>query len=79
VATRRSARSVVRLAIQLINQAAEALLWLTRGLSFTAQALRRHVDNPSEELNVSFSKAYDATLSKQHGFVVRGIFSVSFL
>jgi len=59
------------------RKAAEALLWLTRGLSFTAQALRRHVDNPSEELNVSFSKAYDATLSKQHGFVVRGIFSVA--
>lgn len=38
----------------LTGQAAEALLWLTRGLSFTAQALRRNVDNPSEELSVSF-------------------------
>ena len=61
----------------LIAQAAEALLWLTRGLSFTAQALRRHVDNPTEELNVSFTKGYENTLSKYHGFMVRPIFTVS--
>lgn len=36
--------------------ATEGLLWLSRGLDFTAQALRRSIENPEEELNVSFTK-----------------------
>ncbi|KAG2225289.1 hypothetical protein INT45_001513 [Circinella minor] len=55
----------------------EGLLWLTRGLDFTAQALRRSVDNPEEELNVSFTKSYENTLKKHHSFVVRPVFGLA--
>lgn len=48
-----------------------------RGLDFTAQALRRNVDNKDEELSVSFREAYANTLKKFHGFLIRPIFSVS--
>lgn len=46
------------------------------GLDFTAQALRRNLDNPSEELTVSFTQAYEATLKKYHSIVVRPVFGV---
>jgi hypothetical protein len=48
-----------------------------RGLDFTAQALRRSMDNPAEELNISFTKAYEQTLRKNHNMLVRPVFSVS--
>lgn len=57
--------------------ATEGLMWLLRGLQFTLAALRRSLDNPDEELSVSFTKAYEATLSKHHSFVVRPVFSVA--
>ncbi|KAJ2959503.1 hypothetical protein NQZ79_g5016 [Umbelopsis isabellina] len=57
--------------------ATEGLLWLTRGLDFTAQALRRSLTNPSEELNVSFTKSYENTLRKFHSFVVRPVFTLA--
>lgn len=57
--------------------ATQGLLWLTRGLSFTAKALRNNVTNKDEELSVSFNSAYGKTLSKFHNFVVRGVFSVA--
>ncbi|KAF1806731.1 glycolipid transfer protein domain-containing protein [Mucor lusitanicus] len=57
--------------------ATEGLLWLTRGLDFTAQALRRSMDNPAEELNISFTKAYEATLRKHHNMLVRPVFSLA--
>ncbi|KAL7308564.1 hypothetical protein PS15m_011752 [Mucor circinelloides] len=57
--------------------ATEGLLWLTRGLDFTAQALRRSMDNPAEELNVSFTKAYESTLRKHHNMLVRPVFSLA--
>ncbi|KAI8577951.1 hypothetical protein K450DRAFT_249189 [Umbelopsis ramanniana AG] len=57
--------------------ATEGLLWLNRGLDFTAKALRRSVDDPSEELNVSFTKSYEVTLKKFHSFVVRPVFSLA--
>ena len=47
-----------------------------RGLDFTAKALRRSVTDAKEELTVSFTKAYEATLKQYHSFVVRPIFSV---
>ncbi|KAI9136758.1 glycolipid transfer protein domain-containing protein [Paraphysoderma sedebokerense] len=53
------------------------LLWLKRGLEFTALALRRSVDNPAEELTVSFTKAYEGTLKQYHNFMVKGVFTVS--
>ncbi|KAJ8663362.1 hypothetical protein O0I10_000601 [Lichtheimia ornata] len=57
--------------------ATEGLLWLSRGLDFTAQALRRSIENPAEELNVSFTKAYEATLRKHHSMMVRPVFSLA--
>lgn len=57
--------------------ATEGLMWLLRGLQFTLAALRRSLDNPNEELSVSFTKAYETTLSKHHSFVVRPVFSVA--
>lgn len=56
--------------------ATEGLLWLTRGLQFTAIALRRSLDNPEEELSESFTKAYEQSLKKYHSFVVKPIFTV---
>lgn len=57
--------------------ATEALLWLKRGLDFTAQSLIHSIDNPQEELTVSFKMAYDNTLRPHHSFFVRHIFIVS--
>lgn len=47
-----------------------------RGLEFTAKALRRSVDHPSEELSASFTQAYEETLRKHHSMLVRPLFSV---
>ncbi|CAO3649916.1 unnamed protein product [Mucor hiemalis] len=57
--------------------ATEGLLWLTRGLDFTAQALRRSLNEGAEELNISFTKAYEETLKKHHSFVVRPVFALA--
>ncbi|KAI7868109.1 glycolipid transfer protein domain-containing protein [Spinellus fusiger] len=54
--------------------ATEGLLWLSRGLGFTAQALRRSLDDPNEELVTSFTKAYENTLRKHHSIVIRPLF-----
>ncbi len=57
--------------------ASEGLLWLTRGLDFTAQALRHNMDNPSEELSTSFRHSYGNTLKQHHSFMVKPIFSAA--
>ncbi|KAJ1968634.1 hypothetical protein IWQ62_001127 [Dispira parvispora] len=57
--------------------ATQGLLWLTRGLEFTARALRLNIDNPSEELSVSFTTAYGETLKQFHGMFVRPVFTVA--
>lgn len=57
--------------------AAEGLLWLTRGLDFTAQAIRTNVSNQSHELAESFRAAYGNTLKPHHSFVVKPIFSAA--
>ncbi|PWN99503.1 glycolipid transfer protein [Tilletiopsis washingtonensis] len=57
--------------------ATEGLMWLLRGLDFTAQALRRSQTDKSEELTVSFTKAYEGTLRKYHNFVVKGAFGLA--
>ncbi|KAF2136761.1 uncharacterized protein K452DRAFT_322190 [Aplosporella prunicola CBS 121167] len=59
------------------HTAAEGLLWLTRGLDFTAQSLRANVNNPSEELSDSFRSAYGNTLKPHHSFVIKPIFSAA--
>ncbi|PWN48438.1 putative het-c2 protein [Violaceomyces palustris] len=57
--------------------ATEGLMWLLRGLDFTAQALRRSRNDKSEELAASFTKAYETSLRPHHSFVVRPIFSLA--
>ncbi|KAJ3196111.1 hypothetical protein HK101_010042 [Irineochytrium annulatum] len=57
--------------------ATEGMLWLKRTLEFTAIGLRRSVENPAEELSVSFNAAYSATLAPFHSFVVRPVFSMA--
>lgn len=53
------------------------LLWLKRGLEFTAAALRRNLNDSKEELSTSFQKAYESTLKPFHGFLVRPVFSLA--
>ncbi|GAA98126.1 uncharacterized protein L969DRAFT_85946 [Mixia osmundae IAM 14324] len=57
--------------------ATEGLLWLLRGLKFTCTALQRSEKDQSEELSVSFTKAYEVTLRQYHSFVVRPVFSLA--
>ncbi|KAL7005294.1 hypothetical protein EMMF5_005131 [Cystobasidiomycetes sp. EMM_F5] len=57
--------------------ATEGLMWLLRGLDFTAQGLKINHDNQSEELATSFTSSYNNTLKQYHNFVVKGIFSVA--
>lgn len=57
--------------------ATEGLMWLLRGLDFTAQALRRSLGDKSEELSTSFTKAYEGSLKQYHNFVVKGAFSLA--
>ncbi|KCV72340.1 hypothetical protein H696_01734 [Fonticula alba] len=54
-----------------------ALLWYKRGMEFLAQAFLRCLENPTEELAVSFSKSYETTLQQHHGFLVRNVFSLA--
>ncbi|KAF1811556.1 glycolipid transfer protein [Eremomyces bilateralis CBS 781.70] len=57
--------------------ATEGLLWLNRGLDFTAQSLRRNLTVPAEELSASFRAAYADTLKPHHSFLVKPIFSAA--
>lgn len=59
------------------RKASEGLMWLLRGLKFTARGLRHNVNNPTEELSASFTKGYEESLRKWHGMMVRPLFSVS--
>ncbi|KAF2261315.1 glycolipid transfer protein-like protein HET-C2 [Lojkania enalia] len=60
-----------------IHTATEGLLWLVRGLDFTAQALRQNLSNASQELSDSFRAAYGNTLKPHHSFVIKPIFSAA--
>ncbi|KAL4944505.1 hypothetical protein BDV06DRAFT_187197 [Aspergillus oleicola] len=57
--------------------ATEGLVWLVRGLDFTAQSLRHNIDNASKELSESFRSAYGNTLKPHHSFLVKPIFSAA--
>ncbi|KAG8842931.1 hypothetical protein FRB96_004609 [Tulasnella sp. 330] len=57
--------------------ATEGLMWLLRGLQFTYAGLQRSLTNQTEELNKSFTEAYNNTLKQYHNFVVKGIFAVA--
>ncbi|MCJ1463119.1 hypothetical protein MMC07_001724 [Pseudocyphellaria aurata] len=59
------------------HTATEGLLWLVRGLDFTAQALRHNVSNSSDELSASFRAAYTNTLKPHHSFLVKPVFSAA--
>ncbi|CAK1361457.1 Pleckstriny domain-containing family A member 8 [Cercospora beticola] len=59
------------------HTATEGLVWLNRGLDFTAQSLRRNFDNPNEELAASFRDGYGKTLKQHHSFLVKPIFSAA--
>ncbi|KAF2678758.1 putative glycolipid transfer protein HET-C2 [Lentithecium fluviatile CBS 122367] len=59
------------------HTATEGLLWLTRGLDFTAQGLRHNLTNSSKELSDSFRDAYGNTLKPHHSFVIKPIFSAA--
>ncbi|OJJ44398.1 hypothetical protein ASPZODRAFT_121745 [Penicilliopsis zonata CBS 506.65] len=59
------------------HTATEGLLWLIRGLDFTAQALRHNINDPASELSVSFRDAYGKTLKPHHSFVIKPIFSAA--
>lgn len=57
--------------------ATQGLLWLSRGLQFTAQAMRETVDLPSAELTKTFTDAYSKTLSQYHGMLVKPVFKLA--
>lgn len=59
------------------HTATEGMVWLNRGLDFTAQALRHNLSNPGEELAQSFREAYGNTLKPHHSFVIKPIFSAA--
>lgn len=69
------------------HKATEGLLWLVRGLDFTAQSLRHELSNnqgvapteqkPKKELADSFRDAYKNTLAPHHSFMVKPIFSAA--
>jgi len=59
------------------HTATEGLLWLGRGLDFTAQSLRRNTTTSTEELADSFRGAYTNTLKPHHSFIVKPIFSAA--
>lgn len=59
------------------HTATEGLLWLSRGLDFTAQALRHNLTNADKELADSFRNAYGNTLKPHHSFVVKPLFSAA--
>ncbi|KAK6464907.1 glycolipid transfer protein domain-containing protein [Scheffersomyces coipomensis] len=57
--------------------ATQGLLWLSRGLQFTAQSIRETVDNPSYELTKTFTDAYGKTLSQYHNFLIKPVFKLA--
>ncbi|KAI9669304.1 MAG: hypothetical protein M1831_000339 [Alyxoria varia] len=59
------------------HTAAEGLVWLVRGLDFTAQSLRQSLGDPKQELSDSFRAAYGNTLKMHHNFMVKPIFSAA--
>ncbi|KAF1938673.1 glycolipid transfer protein [Clathrospora elynae] len=59
------------------HTATEGLVWLNRGLDFTAQALRHNSTNSTTELADSFRDAYGKTLKPHHSFIVKPLFSAA--
>jgi hypothetical protein len=60
------------------HTATEGLLWLVRGLDFTAQSLRADISSGgTQELAASFRAGYKTTLAPHHSFMVQPIFSAA--
>lgn len=69
------------------HTATEGLLWLVRGLDFTAQALRADIEankgvgiaeaKPKKELADGFRAAYKSTLAPHHSFLIKPVFSAA--
>jgi len=60
------------------HTATEGLLWLVRGLDFTAQGIRADITSGgSQELATSFRGAYKNTLAPHHSFLVKPVFSAA--
>ncbi|CRG86153.1 Pleckstrin homology domain-containing family A member 8 [Talaromyces islandicus] len=57
--------------------ATEGLVWLVRGLDFTAQALSENISTPNKELADSFRSAYGNTLKPHHGFLIKPVFNAA--
>lgn len=53
-------------------------MWLLRGLKFTSLGLKINLENKDEELSASFTKAYEQSLKKYHGMMIRPVFYVSY-
>jgi hypothetical protein len=49
----------------------------SRGLDFTAKAIKANIHNDAEELATSFRDAYGATLKPHHSWLVKPIFSAA--
>ena len=59
------------------KDATQGLLWLTRGLRFTLEGMKRNITHKDEEVNKSFTKAYTETLAKYHNMFVRPVFKLA--
>jgi len=55
----------------------EGLVWLVRGLEFTALGVSHNLASSSEELSTSFRTAYGTTLKPFHSFMVKPIFAAA--
>ncbi|KAJ5965736.1 hypothetical protein N7481_012450 [Penicillium waksmanii] len=56
------------------KKAAQGLFWLKLALDLTATAIRRNLDDPTEELNTSFTSAYNDVLKPHHNFLAKKAF-----
>ncbi|KAK6202560.1 glycolipid transfer protein domain-containing protein [Scheffersomyces amazonensis] len=57
--------------------ATQGLLWLSRGLQFTAQSMRETVERPGDELASTFTSAYGKTLSQYHSMLIKPVFKLA--
>ncbi|XP_065834793.1 pleckstrin homology domain-containing family A member 8-like isoform X2 [Oscarella lobularis] len=58
------------------NSATDALLWLKRGLEFI-HCFLIEVVHGQQDLTVAAGKAYERTLRRFHGWIVRGVFALA--
>ena len=59
--------------------ATQGLLWLSRGLQFTAESLKETIDNLTIELSDTFTAGYNKTMVKYHSFVFKPVFKLAMM